>query len=198
MQQHSNQEFCLQQLGRSTFFSSKQSNKRFNLFVHQWHRLFRKLYQKCDRGRAKRNWLEGLSKNPGFHGLLFSQLVYWLEQKKIPLLPRLLAFFWWFFTDLELYPEYAIGKRDGECSSTFANVIIVPIVDVPRNAKPKIYQRLRELAIPCWRTRDGNIWVEISSVDIALLVHSIVQQSIPKPQELVELLQNCWNKDVDS
>ena len=198
MQQPFDQKFCLQQLGRSTFFAPKQGNKNFNPIVHQWHTSLTKLHQKCDRGRAKRNWLEGLTPEPGYHGLLFSQLVYWLEQRKIPLLPRLLAFLWWFFTSLDIYPERAIGKRDNECSSTLGNVIVVPIVDVPSHTKPKIYQRLQEFAIPCWRTRDGNVWVEISDVNIAVLVYQTIKQSVAQPQELVDLLQNCWEKDLNS
>lgn len=177
MQQPFDQKFDLQQLGKSTFLSPKQGEK-FNPIVHQWHTSLDKLHQKCDRGRVKRNWLEGLSINPGLHGLFFFQLVYWLEQKKIPLLPRLLAFCWWFFTNLEIYPERMIGKRDSECSSTFDNIIVVPIVDVPSSTKPKIYQRLQELAIPCWRTRDGNIWVEVNNVNIAILVHRTIKQSV--------------------
>ncbi|MGB5631759.1 MAG: Asr1405/Asl0597 family protein [Waterburya sp.] len=196
MQQSLNQKFCLQKLGRYTFFSPIQGNRTLNPILHQWQTLLTKLHQKCDRGRAKRNWLEGLSANPGFHGLFFFQVVYWLEQKKILLLPRLLAFCWWFFTSLDFYPERTIGKQDHECNSTFSNIIVVPVVDVPSNAKPIIYQRLQDLAIPCWRTRDGNIWVEISNVNIAVLVHSTIKQSTVKPQATMELLQNCWNKDI--
>ena len=196
MQQPFDQKFSLQQLGKSTFLAPQQKNPKFNPIAHQWQTSLTKLYQKGDRGRAKRNWLEGLTKEPGYCGLLFSHFVYWLEQRKIPLLPRLLAFCWWLFTNLEIYPERTIGKRDNECSSTFNNFIVVPIVDVPRHAKPAIYQRLQELAIPCWRTRDGNIWVEISNVNIAVLVHRTIKQSVAQPQELVELLQNCWDKDI--
>lgn len=198
MQQPFNQKFCLQQIGTSTFFSPKQGNKKLNPIVHQWHTSLDKLHQKCDRGRVKRHWLEGLSANPGYLGLLFSHFIYWLERKKIPLLPSLLAFLWWFFTNLEIYPERTIGERNREYSSTSNNLIVVPIVDVPCHAKQEIYQRLQELAIPCWRTRDGNIWVEISDVNIAVIVHGMVKKSVAKPQELVELLQNCWNKDVNS
>lgn len=197
MQQPFDQNFCLQQLRISRLFSPTQGKKWFNPIVHQWQTLLSSLEQKCDRGPAKRNWLEGLSANPGYHGLLFSQLVYWLEQRKIPTLPRLLAFFWWFFTDLEIYPERMIGKRDNEFGLIFDNIIVVPIVDVPCNAKKDIFQHLQELAIPCWRSRDGNVWVEISNVNVAILVHRTIKQSIAKPQELVELLQNCWDKDLN-
>ncbi len=152
-----------------------------------------KLYQKCDRGRIKRNWLEGLSPKPGFYSLCFFQLVYWLEQKKIPLVARFLSFWWWFFTSLDIYPERRIGKKDSECSSTFGNFIVTPIVDLRERAKPEILQRLQELAIPCWRTRDGNIWVEIRDVDVAVLVHNTIKQSTAKHQEMVELLQHCWD-----
>ncbi len=200
MQQPFDEKFCLQKLGTSVFLSPKQRNVKFNAIVHQWHTSLTKfkLQQKCDRQPVKRNWLGGLSANTSYHSLLFSQLVYWLEQKKIPFLPRLLAFFWWFLTNLEIYPEHTIGKRDSECSSNFGNMIVVPIVDVPRKAKPEIFQHLQELAIPCWRTHDGKIWVEIRNVNIAVLVHSTIQQATAKPQELVELLQNCWDKDLNN
>ncbi|MGV2827797.1 hypothetical protein [Myxosarcina sp. GI1(2024)] len=64
-----------------------------------------------------------MSAKPGCCSLLFSQFVCWLERKQIPLLPRSLAFLWWFATNLDIFPEHKIGK-DNECSSTFANVII--------------------------------------------------------------------------
>ncbi len=193
MQQPFDQKFCLQQLGKSTFLSPKQRYKGLNPIVHQWHISLSKLRQKCDRGRVKRNWLEGLTIDPGYHGLLFSHFVYWLERKKIPLLPSLLAFFWWFFTNLEIYPERKIGKNDHECSSTFNNIIVVPIVNVPDRAKPIICQSLQESGIPCWRTRDGNIWVEIRDVNVAVIVHGAIKQVTARPQELVELLQHCWD-----
>ena len=195
MQQPFEHKFYLQQFGRTTFLTPQQKEQRFNPIVHQWQTSLAKLHQKCDRGRAKRNWLEGLTAKPGSYGLLWSNFVYWLESKKIPLLPRLLAFLWWFGTNLEIYPERKIGKKDHECSSTFDNVIVVPIVDIPDWGKPKIYHRLQELAIPCWRTRDGNIWVEISDVNAAVLIHKTIKQAVTQRQELVELLQNCWQQD---
>ena len=200
MQQPFEQKFTLQQLGTSTFLSPKQGKEfnPFNPIVHQWRTSLNKLHQKCDRGRAKRNWIEGLTIDPGFHGLLFFQLVYWLEQKKIPFLPHLLAFGWCLATNLEIYPERMIGRRDSECSSTFDNIIVAPIVDVPRSAKSEIYQHLQELSIPCWRTRDGNIWVEISNVNIAVLVHRAIEQATAKSQLTESLLQNCWNKNSNS
>ena len=152
-----------------------------------------KLYQKCDRGRVKRNWLEGLSIKPGFYSLCFFQLVYWLEQRKIPFLASLLASFWWLFTNLDIYPEHSIGKQDGECRSIFGNFIVTPIVNIPDRAKPEIMQHLQALAIPCWRTRDGNIWVEVRDVNVAVLVYNAIEQSTAKHQELVELLQHCWD-----
>ncbi|MBE9046824.1 hypothetical protein IQ255_20825 [Pleurocapsales cyanobacterium LEGE 10410] len=196
MQQPFEQKFYFQRLGKTTFLAP-QRGKGVNLIVHQWHTSLLKLRQKCDRGPAKRNWLEGLSANPGYCGLLFSQLVYWLEQKKVPWLPRLLAFFWWFFTNLDLFPEHKIGNRLDEYSSTFANVIVVPIVEIPDYAKQIAYQRLQELAIPCWRTRDGNVWVEIKDANVAILVHRTIKQSTAKTPELVEMLDNCWNQNLD-
>lgn len=196
MQQPFDQKFYLQRLGETTFFAPHQG-KGLNLILHQWHTSLIKLHQKCDCGSAKRNWLEGLSAKPGCCGLLFSQFVYWLEQKKIPLLPRSLAFLWWFFTNLDIFPEHRIGK-DNEYSSTFANIIIVPIVEIPNYAKQIVYQRLQESAIPCWRTRDGNVWVEIKDVNVAILVHKTIKQSTVKSSELVQMLDNCWNQDLDS
>lgn len=195
MQQPFDQKFCLQQLGKSTFFTPKQGNKNFNPIAHQWHTSVIKLHQKCDRGVAKRNWLEGLSAKPGCCSLIFSQFVCWLERKQIPLLPRFLAFFWWFFTNLDIFPEHKIGKEN-EYSSTFANVIVVPIVAIPDYAKQIAYQRLQELAIPCWRTRDGDVWVEIKDVNVAILVHQTIKQSTTKNSELVQILYNCWNQDI--
>lgn len=193
MQQPFVQKFSLQQLGSSSFSSPRHESKKFSHLVYQWQTYIDKLHRKCDRGRVKRNWLEGLSPKPGFYSLCFFQLVYWLEQRKIPLLARVLAFCWWLFTSLDIYPERSIGKKDHECSSTFGNFIVTPIVDVPDLAKPEIIQHLQELAVPCWRTRDGNIWVEIRDVTVAVLVHNTIKQSTAKHQELVELLQHCWD-----
>ncbi len=180
MQQPFDQKFSLQPVGLSSFLSPKHWRQKFRHLLSQWQTLTDKLYQKCDRGRIKRNWLEGLSPKPGFYSLCFFQLVYWLEQKKIPLLARFLAFCWWLFTSLDIYPEHSIGKKDHECSSTFGNFIITPIVDIPDLAKPEIFRRLQALAIPCWRTRDGNIWVEIRDVNVAVLVHNTIKQSTAK------------------
>lgn len=193
MEQPFDQKFCLQQLGTLTFFAPQQKNLKINSIVHQWQASLNKLHQTCDRGRVKRNWLEGLSPKPGFYSLCFFQVVYWLEQRKIPLFPRLMAFFWWFVTSLDLYPERRIGKRDNECSSTFGNFIVTPIVDVSDRAKPEILKRLQALAIPCWRTRDGNIWVEIRDSNVAVLIHNTIKQSVVKSEELVELLEHCWD-----
>ena len=124
---------------------------------------------------------------------LLSQLVYWVEQRKIPFLANLLASFWWLFTNLDIYPEHSIGKQDGECRSIFGNFIVTPIVNIPDRAKPEIMQHLQALAIPCWRTRDGNIWVEVRDVNVAVLVYNAIEQSTAKHQELVELLQHCWD-----
>ncbi|MEM9507199.1 MAG: Asr1405/Asl0597 family protein [Cyanobacteria bacterium P01_E01_bin.35] len=193
MQQPFDQKFSCQQLGSARFLSPRHKSKRLSYLVDQWQSYIDKLYQKCDRGRVKRNWLEGLSPKPGFYSLCFFQVVYWLEQRKIPLVARLLALCWWFFTSLDIYPERSIGKRDNECSSTFGNFIVTPIVDVPDRAKPEILRSLQALAVPCWRTRDGNIWVEIRDVNVAILVHNTIKESTAKSQKLVELLQHCWD-----
>lgn len=196
MQQPLEQKFYLQRLGKTIFFAPK-NGQGLNLIVHRWHTALTKLRQKYDRGSAKRNWLEGLSAKPGCCGLLFSQFVCWLERKQIPLLPRSLAFLWWFFTNFDIFPEHKIGK-DNEYSSTFANIIVVPIVEIPDYAKQIAFQRLQKLAIPCWRTRDGNVWVEIKDTNAALVVHQTIKQSTAKTPELVRLLHNCWNQDIAS
>lgn len=198
MQQPFDQKFYLQRLRKTAFFAP-QEGKGINLIVHQWRTSVIKLRQKYDRGSAKLNWLEGLSTKPGCCGLLFSQFVCWLERKQIPLLPCALAFFWWFFTNLDIFPEHKIGKeKENEYSSTFADIIVVPIVEVTDYAKQIAYRHLQELAIPCWRTGDGNVWVEIKDVNVAILVHQTIKQSTAKKPELVQMLYNCWNKDLDS
>ncbi|MEL7011046.1 MAG: hypothetical protein AAFY50_24160 [Cyanobacteria bacterium J06648_1] len=70
MRQPFDHKFSLQQIEKSTFFYAKQGQE-LNPIVHQWHTLITKLHQKCDRGRVKRNWLEGLSPKPGFYSLCF-------------------------------------------------------------------------------------------------------------------------------
>ncbi|MEO0834606.1 MAG: Asr1405/Asl0597 family protein [Cyanobacteria bacterium J06642_3] len=192
MQQPFDQKLSWQKLGSSSS-SPRHKSKKLSHLVYQWQSYIDELYQKCDRGRVKRNWLEGLSPKPGFYSLCLFQAVYWLEQRKIPFLARILAACWWFFTSLDIYPERSIGKRDNECSSTFGNFIVTPIVDVPDLAKPEILRRLQASAVPCWRTRDGNIWVEIRDVNVAVLVHNTIKQSTAKSQKLVELLQQCWD-----
>ena len=192
MQQPFDQKLSWQKLGLSSV-SPRHKSKKFSHLVYQWQSYIDELYQKCDRGRVKRNWLEGLTPKPGFYSLCLFQVVYWLEQRKIPLLARILACCWWFFTNLDIYPERSIGKKDHECSSTFGNFIVTPIIDVSDLAKPEILRHLQASAVPCWRTRDGNIWVEIRDVNVAVLVHNTIKQSTAKSQKLVELLQHCWD-----
>ncbi len=60
---------------------------------------------------AAKNWLEVLLCYPCVHVLLFYRIAHWLQQKKVPLLPRWLMQIACFFTGIEIHPNAQIGRR---------------------------------------------------------------------------------------
>lgn len=63
-----------------------------------------------ERDPAARNWLEVLLCYPGLQALCFHRLSHWLNQKGIPLIPRLISHLARFFTGIEIHPGAQIGK----------------------------------------------------------------------------------------
>jgi serine O-acetyltransferase len=62
------------------------------------------------RDPAARNWLEVLCCYPGFHALMFHRVAHWLNQRKIPFLPRWLSHLGRFLTGIEIHPGATIGR----------------------------------------------------------------------------------------
>jgi len=63
-----------------------------------------------ERDPAARNWLEVLICYPGLHALWFHRFSHWLNNKKIPLIPRLISHIARFLTGIEIHPGAQIGK----------------------------------------------------------------------------------------
>ncbi|WP_034935864.1 serine O-acetyltransferase [Gloeocapsa sp. PCC 73106] len=63
-----------------------------------------------ERDPAARNWLEVLLCYPGLQALCFHRLSYWLNQRGIPLIPRLISHLARFLTGIEIHPGAEIGK----------------------------------------------------------------------------------------
>lgn len=63
-----------------------------------------------ERDPAARNWLEVLLCYPGLHALWFHRLSHWLNNKKIPLIPRLISHLARLLTGIEIHPGAQIGK----------------------------------------------------------------------------------------
>ena len=63
-----------------------------------------------ERDPAARGWLDVMLSYPGFHALVAHRLIHPLYRAGVPLLPRLLANFVRFFTQIEIHPGARIGK----------------------------------------------------------------------------------------
>jgi serine O-acetyltransferase len=63
-----------------------------------------------DRDPAARNWLEVILCYPGFHALILYRLAHGLNDRQIPLLPRLISHLGRFLTGIEIHPGADIGK----------------------------------------------------------------------------------------
>ena len=60
----------------------------------------------------------------------------------------------------------------------------------------QVYQRLQELGIPCWCATNQPLTVDIAEVAAAVQLWSVVRQLTVSRQELVCLLERCWQKSA--
>lgn len=63
-----------------------------------------------ERDPAARNWLEVIFCYPGLHALWFHRFSHWLNNKRIPLIPRLISHLARLLTGIEIHPGAQIGK----------------------------------------------------------------------------------------
>jgi serine O-acetyltransferase len=63
-----------------------------------------------DRDPAARNWLEVILCYPGFHAVILHRIAHWLNNCKLPLIPRLISHIGRLFTGIEIHPGAVIGK----------------------------------------------------------------------------------------
>ncbi|TVQ47054.1 MAG: serine O-acetyltransferase [Gloeocapsa sp. DLM2.Bin57] len=63
-----------------------------------------------ERDPAARNWLEVIFCYPGLHALWFHRFSHWLNNKGIPLIPRLISHVARLLTGIEIHPGAQIGK----------------------------------------------------------------------------------------
>src|SRR5580700_4161204 len=63
-----------------------------------------------ERDPAARGWLDVVLSYPGFHALVAHRFVHSLHRSGIPILPRFLANFTRFLTQIEIHPAAKIGK----------------------------------------------------------------------------------------
>jgi serine O-acetyltransferase len=63
-----------------------------------------------DRDPAARNWLEVILCYPGFHAVILHRIAHWLNERKLPLIPRLISHVGRLFTGIEIHPGAVIGK----------------------------------------------------------------------------------------
>lgn len=66
------------------------------------------------------------------------------------------------------------------------------IVEVNWADRWQIYQRLQELAIPCWCDTNQPLKVYIADVAAAVQLWSVSRQLTTPRQELVSWLEHCW------
>lgn len=63
-----------------------------------------------DRDPAAQNWLEVLICYPGLQAILFHRVAHWINNRGIPLIPRLISNLARFLTGIEIHPGATIGK----------------------------------------------------------------------------------------
>jgi serine O-acetyltransferase len=62
-----------------------------------------------ERDPAARNWLEVLLCYPGLHAIWLYRFAHWLNQMKLPVIPRMISQFARLFTGIEIHPGARIG-----------------------------------------------------------------------------------------
>lgn len=68
------------------------------------------------------------------------------------------------------------------------------IVEVTGLERWQVYQRLRELEIPCWCATGQPLRVEIRTPAAAALLWSVFRQLQAPRREQISWLEHCWRK----
>jgi hypothetical protein len=83
------------------------------------------------------------------------------------------------------------------CQQSHSHPPVKFSIGIARGDRWCIFHRLQELAIPCHCLEDGSVEVEVCNSFTALLVRSVVRQSIAPRAELVDWLERCWEIPID-
>lgn len=190
--------WCALKASSQTSIANEQVD--LNRFASKLQRCLKNLRTVCERGPAARNWLEGFYSYPGIHALVLHRAAYWLQWQRFPIVPRLLAGILRFLAGTEINPHlWTTTKRklnrDKEFSPPISNAVICRVVNISSPTGKLIYERLQELMVPCWSTKDGSVWVEVDNGTTAMLVRSTVQQFVASRQDLVNWLERCWKSN---
>lgn len=89
---------------------SEEKNSLFSKAIALWQTLTVDFQIVFDRDPAARNWLEVILCYPGFHALILYRIAQWLNNRKLPLIPRLISHLGRFLTGIEIHPGAVIGK----------------------------------------------------------------------------------------
>ncbi len=66
------------------------------------------------------------------------------------------------------------------------------ILEVSRVDRWQVYRRLQELDISCWCEVEKPLQVQLKNTNEATQLKSVLKQFTANRQELVQLLQRCW------
>jgi hypothetical protein len=72
------------------------------------------------------------------------------------------------------------------------------VLHIPLSDRWLIYSRLQELMIPCSCMADGSLWVQVDSLQTAILIRSTLMQFIASRQQLLDWLEHCWDYTPES
>ena len=68
------------------------------------------------------------------------------------------------------------------------------VVEVNWADRWQIYQRLQELAIPCWCATEQPLKVHVADVAAAIQLWSVLRQFTTPRRELLCVLERCWHQ----
>ncbi|MEA5569723.1 Asr1405/Asl0597 family protein [Calothrix sp. UHCC 0171] len=73
-----------------------------------------------------------------------------------------------------------------------SELVDAQVINIPLAERWRIFHRLQELMIPCCCPTDGSLHVQISNLQTAILVRSILMQFFASREELIHWLEQCW------
>jgi hypothetical protein len=76
-----------------------------------------------------------------------------------------------------------------------ASLNVGEMVEVNCLDKWQIYQRLQELAIPCWCATSQPLRVHIVDVNSAIQLWSVSRQFKMSRHDFINWLERCWEQD---